>query len=161
MHRVFEDLTRLLAPILVFTADEAWEHSGRPTSVHLESFPSSDPALRDTALEIHLEKLLKLRGVIAQAIEPARQEKIIGNALEGTVALQIADPALFDELKDHECELEEFFILSDLTLVASDETSARVVRTAYGKCARCWRHRSTVGQHAVHPDLCERCAEVV
>ncbi|MEA3209918.1 MAG: isoleucyl-tRNA synthetase [Chthoniobacter sp.] len=161
MHRVFEDLARLLAPILVFTADEAWQFSGRSGSVHLENFPAPEAALRDTALEAHFEKLLKLRGIIAQAIEPARQAKEIGNALEGTVALQISDELLFNELRNHEAELEEFFILSDLTLVHGGETVARVVRTRHGKCARCWRHRAAVGQHAAHPELCDRCAEVV
>ncbi len=161
MQRVFGDLARLLAPILAFTADEAWEFSGRSASVHLEDFPMPDPALRDTALEAHVEQLLKLRGIIAQAIEPARQTKEIGNALEGAVALQIADEKLFNELKDREAELEEFFILSDLTLVASDETSARVVRTSRAKCARCWRHRSEVGENPAHPELCARCADVV
>jgi isoleucyl-tRNA synthetase len=161
MNRVVDALARLLAPILVFTADEAWQFSGRADSVHVELFPAVDESLRDPALEAHFERLLKLRGVIAQAIEPARQEKIIGNALEGAVALQVGEEALFAELKSQEAELEELFILSDLTLVAGDETTARVVRTRHQKCARCWRHRSSVGQNASHPELCERCAQVV
>lgn len=161
MARVFTDLTRLLAPILAFTADEAWEFSGRTASVHLEEFPAPDSALRDATLEPQMEQLLKLRGTIAQAVEVARGEKLIGNALEGAVALQIADEALFKSLQSREAELEELFILSDLTLVASDETSARVVRTTRPKCARCWRHRESVGEHPAHPELCDRCAVVV
>jgi isoleucyl-tRNA synthetase len=161
MHRVFEDLARLLAPILAFTADEAWEFAGEKTSVHLELFPAPDAALRDPALEAQMEQLLKLRGIIAQAVEGARAEKLIGNALEGAVALQIADETLFQQLQSREAELEELFILSDLTLIASDETSARVVRTARQKCARCWRHRDTVGEIAAQPELCDRCAAVV
>ncbi len=161
MHRVFEDLSRLLAPILAFTADEAWESAGRKTSVHLETFPLPDPALRDVALEAHIDKLLSLRAVIAQAIEPARQAKEIGNALEGTVTLQLADEALVAELKGKDAELEEFFILSDLTISAAAETGARVIRTSRTKCSRCWRHRESVGTIAAHPELCDRCAEVV
>ena len=161
MARVFDALTRLLAPILAFTAEEAWEFGGRASSVHLEEFPAPDPALRDPALEAQMEQLLKLRGTIAQAVEIARGEKLIGNALEGAVALQISDEALFTSLRSREAELEELFILSDLTLVAGDETSARVVRTSRAKCARCWRHREDVGANAAHPELCGRCAEVV
>ncbi|MGB8165973.1 MAG: class I tRNA ligase family protein, partial [Chthoniobacteraceae bacterium] len=161
MHRVFEDLVRLLAPVLAFTADEAWEFAGRTNSVHLESFPTADPALRDTVLETHFGQLLTLRGIIAQAVEGARADKLIGNALEGAVALQIADETLFKQLQSREAELEELFILSDLTLVASDETSARVVRTTRTKCARCWRHREAIGEIAAHPELCDRCAKVV
>jgi isoleucyl-tRNA synthetase len=161
MARVLDALARLLAPILAFTADEAWEFAGKTKSVHLELFPEPDPALRDPALEAQMEQLLKLRGTIAQAVEGARAEKLIGNALEGAVALQIADEALYNQLQSREAELEELFILSDLTLVASDETSARVVRTARTKCARCWRHRDTVGEIAAHPELCDRCSAVV
>ncbi len=161
MHQVFEDLTRLLAPILAFTADEAWEFSGRPASVHLAHFPEASATHRDTTLEAQVEQLLKLRGIIAQAVEAARAEKQIGNALEGAVALQVADEALFQQIQSREAELEELFILSDLTIVASDETSARVVRTTRAKCSRCWRHRESVGESTVHPELCDRCASVV
>src|SRR4029453_14588390 len=78
MSRGFEAIARLLAPILVFTADEAWEFSGRTTSVHVETFPEVDASLRDEALEAKVDKWLKLRGTIyQQAIEPARQAKTI------------------------------------------------------------------------------------
>ena len=58
-------------------------------------------------------------------------------------------------------ELEEFFILSDLTLHSGKEPAASIAKTPYQKCARCWRHRPTVGASAVHPDLCDRCEGVV
>ena len=73
----------------------------------------------------------------------------------------LADEALLASLRGSEAELEEFFILSDLTLTAGAETGASIVPTAHKKCARCWRHRATVGAHAGHAELCERCAEVV
>jgi isoleucyl-tRNA synthetase len=159
--QVFDALARLLAPVLAFTADEAWEFAGKKTSVHRELFPEPSETLRDTSVEAQVEQLLILRGKIGQAVEAARAEKLIGNALEGAVALQIADSALYEQLASREAELEELFILSDLTLVASDETSARVVRTGRPKCARCWRHRETVGVNPEQPELCDRCAAVV
>jgi isoleucyl-tRNA synthetase len=161
MARVLDALARLLAPILVFTADEAWQFSGRKTSVHLENFPEPDSFLRDTALETQVEQLLSLRGKIGQAVEGARAEKLIGNALEGAVTLQIADHSLYGQLTGREAELEELFILSDLTLAVGAENSAKVIRTTRQKCARCWRHRKDVGVKAAHPELCERCADVV
>ncbi len=162
MHTVFNALTRLLAPILAFTADEAWEFAGNPVgAVHLQAFPEADAALRDAGLEAHFDALLALRGVIAQAIEPARKEKLIGNALEAAVTLEIADPALLARLQGQEGELEEFFILSKLTLVPGAETKASLIPTPDKKCARCWRHKLTVGANPDHPELCDRCAEVV
>jgi isoleucyl-tRNA synthetase len=161
MAQILDALARLLAPILAFTADEAWQHSGKSTSVHLKLFPEPDAALRDPALEAEFEQLLQLRGKIGQAVEAVRAEKLIGNALEGAVTLQIADEALRGRLAGNIAELEELFILSELTLVGGPENSARVIRTARQKCARCWRYRVDVGVDAAHPELCGRCAEVV
>ena len=161
MARVFDALTRLLAPVLAFTADEAWEFFGKKTSVHLESFPEADSALIDKMLEERIQKLLDLRAVIAQAIEPARQAKQIGNALEASVTLQLADGTLLKSLAGSEGELEEFFIVSELKLADGPEDKAGVEPVKHKKCARCWRHRPTVSVSAAHPDLCERCGKVV
>ncbi len=88
MSEAFGSLSALLAPILAFTTDEAWEFAGRKDSVHLELFPQ--PGTRDPEAEAAMDLLLKLRGVIAQAIEPARQQKLIGNALEANVTLRLS-----------------------------------------------------------------------
>jgi len=101
---------------------------------------------------------LRLRAVIAQAIESARQEKLIGNTLEARVVLN-SDSDVTRDI-DHQ-ELEEFFIVSDLTIHQAKEASASVTKTPYKKCARCWRHRPTVGASSTHPDLCDRCESVV
>jgi isoleucyl-tRNA synthetase len=161
MHQVFDALTRLLAPILAFTADEAWEFSGHADSVHLETFPKADASQRDEALENTISEWLKLRGVIAQSVEPARQQKLVGNALEAAVTLEVADTKLLESMKGREAELEEFFILSDLTVASGSETKSTLVRTERKKCARCWRYRKEVGTSAAHPELCERCEKVV
>ena len=161
MHAVFNALTRLLAPILAFTADEAWDFAGNTRSVHLEVLPEKNEDLADADLEAQFEKLLELRGVIAQAIEPARKEKLIGNALEAAITLEIADPALLVAVQDKVAELEEFFIVSKLTLAAGTETKASLIKTPDAKCGRCWRHKVTVGTNPDHPELCDRCAEVV
>jgi len=162
MHEIFDALCRLLAPILVFTAAEAWRHSPAAGSVHLQEFP--EPKDRDGrarppgAPASQMSELLRLRGVIGHAIERARQEKLIGNTLEARVVLR-SDSDVTEKM-DKE-ELEEFFILSDLRIYQAKEASASVTKTPYKKCARCWRHRSTVGTSKAHPDLCDRCESVV
>lgn len=161
MHQVFDALTRLLAPILVFTADEAWGFSSKSGSVHLQTFPQKNESLLDQDLTRRIDVLLQLRGTIAQAVENARQEKLIGNALEAAVALQIADADLLKSLSGNEAELEEFFILSELTLQQGAETKAMLTPTKNQKCPRCWRHRLSVGRSTVHPELCDRCEKVV
>jgi isoleucyl-tRNA synthetase len=156
MRQIFDALCRLLAPILAFTAEEAWRHSGIGASVHLEEFPQAQHRDREAGEQV--VELLKLRGVISQAIERARQEKLIGNALEAAVVLHSNSDVTKKIDKE---ELEEFFILSDLTIHQAKEASASITKTRYKKCARCWRHRPSVGASKQHPDLCDRCESVV
>jgi isoleucyl-tRNA synthetase len=158
MHRIFDALCRLLAPILVFTAEEAWSYVDASHSVHTRTFPDETRGFRNPEAHETVERLLNLRGVIGQAVERARQEKLIGNALEAAVTLTCDDAAITSIPKE---ELEEFFILSDLTLNPGKEPIATISKTAHQKCARCWRHRPAVGKSAAHPDLCDRCESVV
>jgi isoleucyl-tRNA synthetase len=170
MHKIFDALCRLLAPVLVFTAEEAWAYAvagvgdaGPPAtaatnSVHLQLFPDCQTGASDDVVRQQIEQLLRLRGVIGQALEKARQEKLIGNSLEARVILKCDRKAIGSVSKE---ELEEFFILSDLIIEDAPEASAIVEKTPYAKCARCWRHRETVGQSTAHPDLCDRCESVV
>src|SRR5438552_12696139 len=85
MHKIFDALCRLLATILVFTTGEAWRHLEAGGSIHLQEFP--EPQERHDKASAQVTELLKLRGLVGQAIERARQEKLIGNALEAAVVL--------------------------------------------------------------------------
>ncbi len=161
MRQVFDGLSRLLAPILAFTADEAWEYAGQSKSVHVEMFPQFDSESRSAEVDGLVDRWLVLRGTIAQSIETARQQKLIGNALEAAVTVEIADPALLAEAQAQTAEIEEFIILSKVTFAAGAETKATVTKNEDPRCGRCWRHRATVGFDAVHPELCDRCAAVV
>jgi isoleucyl-tRNA synthetase len=158
MHRIFDALCRLLAPITVFTAEEAWSYLGASKSVHLQLFPEQDAEWRNPTVENQVAQLLSLRGVIGQAVERARQEKLIGNALEAAVVLRCEQEAISSIPNE---QLEEFFILSELKIESGEEPAALITKTTYAKCARCWRHRPTVGKSAAHPELCDRCESVV
>src|SRR5207244_1140779 len=120
MHKIFDALCRWLAPVLVFTAEEAWSYRpaatvagaddagpGSPTpaasSVHLELFPKTDDRARDSAASQQIDQLLRLRGVIGQALEKARQEKLIGNSLEARVTLK-CDRKLIGAIAKEELE---------------------------------------------------------
>ena len=156
MHKTFDALSRLLAPVLAFTAEEAWRHSSAGASIHLLEFPLAQDRQREVSDQV--SELLRLRGIIGQAIERARQGKLIGNALEAAVVLK-SDSEVTTKIGKE--ELEEFFILSDLTIEQAEEASASITKTSFQKCARCWRHRPTVGKSKAHPDLCDRCEAVV
>src|SRR5690606_32877585 len=92
-HRLLDALTRLLAPILVFTSEEAWIHGrlGPETSVHLASMPQVDPELDAPELIETWDRLLELRAEVSRALEAARRDRLIGSSLDATVNLTPAD----------------------------------------------------------------------
>ncbi len=156
MKTIFDALCRLLAPVIAFTADEAWGYLNPGESVHCQEFPAEQAI--DLKAIAEVDDLLRLRAVIGQAVEKARQEKLIGNTLEAAVVLQ-SDAEVTSRLS--RAELEEFLILSDLKVEKAREASAAISKTQNKKCARCWRYRPAVGSFADHPELCDRCEAVV
>lgn len=159
MHEVLSSLTRLLAPVLSFTAEETWGYFRPGESVHLQPFPAVRP--EDPEALAEGERLLQLRSIVSQALEQARTDKIITNNLEARVTLEVSDTGWLERWRERTPELEEFFILSELTLSAGAQDAAMVEKTASAKCARCWRHRESVGAHPGHAELCDRCAAAV
>ena len=152
MHACFDAVTKLLAPILAYTADEAWEFSGKKTSIHIEVLPEANAALRDEALEAKVDEWLKLRASIyQQAIEPARQAKTIAKSLEAAITLEIA-ASRHAALNADKAELEEFLIISELTLAPGTEPASKVFRSAQPQCPRCWRHQPLTAR-----GVCTRC----
>ncbi len=161
---MFDALCRLLAPLCPFTAEEAWSFAEKPGSVHLQLFPERDATAVYPNIPARVDELLGYRAAISQAVEQARQEKIIGNALEAEVTLHVADDEQRAALEALDGELDEFFILSDLKLAGAEpDGGSRVVLrpTKFARCGRCWRHRPTVGQLPAHPDLCDRCSNAM
>ena len=102
-----------------------------------------------------------MRAIVSRKLEEARQQKVIGNSLEAKVVLELASGDVTHDWNRDQAELEEILIVSDLRVIPGAETKAVVTKTEYAKCARCWRHRASVGASKKHPDLCDRCEEVV
>jgi isoleucyl-tRNA synthetase len=124
-------------------------------------FPQPNPAFAGTEATAAVEELLKVRVVIQQAIEKARQEKKIGSNLEATVALTLPAEGFTHAVFSDPATLHEFLILSDLQITRGGDLAAVVTESSHHKCARCWKHLPDVGTHAEHPTLCGRCAEAV
>jgi isoleucyl-tRNA synthetase len=164
MHYLLDALCRLLAPILVFTADEAWEFAGHPDSVHLEDFPAPDPTFADAAATPKVDSLLGLRETIQKEIEQLRQTKEVGSNNEAAIRLRLPASHPAASLVDDLDTMKEFLIVSDLvveTAPAGSELSAAAARTRHAKCERCWRHLDDVGRLPEQPSLCGRCASVI
>ncbi|MBX9742262.1 MAG: isoleucine--tRNA ligase [Chthoniobacterales bacterium] len=160
MARIFETIVKLLAPILVFTSEEAWSYFRPGSSVHLELFPEAAPVA--TSLLEHYEKLFALRAQVSQALEQAQRDSVIANPLEAIVRVTTPDHDLVKNVATPEqlAEVEELFILSHLEIVEGPEKIV-IEKNAAEKCERCWRHREDVGIHSEHSTLCARCAEVI
>jgi isoleucyl-tRNA synthetase len=163
LHRLVTGLCKMLAPILAFTADEAWAFiPGRPEeSVHQAlmsevHFPL--PAAESEAWK----SLFVLRELALPALEKARQAKAIGKSLEARVTLTGSGPLLTDA-RAHPEALRELLNVSQVQLVEEPGAAviAEVTPAGGQKCERCWHWETDLGQNAEHPTLCGRCIEAV
>jgi isoleucyl-tRNA synthetase len=161
MRGVFDALCRLLAPVLAFTAEEAWGHFDPRDSVHLELFPEAHPERIDAGARALVGEVLDVRSKIAQCLEAAQKAEKISGTLEARVTLSLPEGPLMAFAVENHAELEELFILSDLVVVPGPEVAVSVAKTPHARCERCWRHRGDVGADAAHPALCGRCAGAV
>jgi isoleucyl-tRNA synthetase len=173
LREVLSRLTSWLAPVLVFTAEEAWR--ARPwaegeASVHLRTHPETPAAWRDDALAAKWDKVREIRRVVTGALELARADKKIGASLQAypTVHLTSERRAMLDGVDLSEISITSGIAISDAPAANGAFTLPEVpgvavlVNPADGqKCERCWQVLPEVGSHAHHPTLCNRCADVV
>ena len=185
---ILDTLVRLMAPILVFTAEELWDHmpgtNTRPASVHLTQLPEVDEDFLDNELAERWESILLLRGEVSKALEEARGRKTIGHALDASVTLSIPEE-LSAVLKPDADELRTIFIVSKVNILAEAGLPARLASESVAgrsdvyrstkipglairidpapgeKCERCWIHDPSVGADELHKTICARCLKVL
>jgi len=175
-YDILSALLRLLAPILSFTAEEAWRHlpGTKAESIHLERFPEVPLPWLDDTLEQEWKRLLEVRREIARALETARARGLIGSGLEAAVTVAQAPEDLPGLLARKRDLLPTLLIVSQVSLEPGSEPSAvqyesqeipglviGVDHARGAKCARCWMWSERVGVDAEHPTLCERCVVVL
>jgi isoleucyl-tRNA synthetase len=157
LHRC---LCAWLAPVLCFTAEEAWcARFGADASVHLEQFPVLPEAWHDQALAAKWDTIRAIRRRITVPIEEARKANAIGSSLQAAVELPLN--AEHEPLLDA-AAWSEIAIVSSVRIVPdTDEPLSRVTPASGDKCLRCWRVLQEVGSNRSHPMLCLRCADAV
>jgi isoleucyl-tRNA synthetase len=156
MHEVFTSLTKLLAPVIAYTADEAWEHAGFAGSVHEQDFPEAKAEWAPSEISTKVVALLDARSVIQTAIEEKVQAKDFNKNNEASVLVTVpADFVALEQLNDREFATE-FFILADLKVQTGDALIADASATEYTMCPRCRRY-----EPLLESCLCARCEEVV
>jgi isoleucyl-tRNA synthetase len=172
LDQLFRATVTWLAPMLCFTAEEAWlARDPAATSVHLESFADVPASWRNDALAEKWRKLRNLRRVVTGALELERAAKRIGSSLEAAPVIYVSDPDLFAAAVD--ADLAELSITSAATLVEGegppaafrlDEVRGVAVepRLARGrKCARSWKISAAVGLDPQFPDVTPRDAQAL
>ena len=174
-YDIFQALARLMAPILTFTAEEAWRYGPGPRSesVHLERFPEVPLEWLDDTLKAEWDRLLEVRREVAKALETARAQKLIGSGLEARVRIESAPEDLPGLLGTKRALLPTLFIVSRVDLEGGGGERVRyesqdipglvigVDRAPGEKCERCWTRSEEVGRDPAHPTLCARCVRVV
>jgi len=180
MWHVLEALTRWMAPILSFTAEEIWSYLPRvPERAEGVLFHTWYDQLRampeqGSLSEQTLNDLISMRGTANKRLEAMRQEKSIGSGLEAELKIY-ASEELFQAWQQCASELRFLLLVSDVALLPDREAPAgtefidlgsarfalHTAVTSAAKCVRCWQHRADIGAHAEHPELCSRCVENV
>ncbi len=170
LNEVLMTMTRLMAPVLSFTAEEIWQSvKDRPAeSVFLADFPEADESLIDEELEARWEKLIEIRNEVLKALEIKRRDKFIGNSLEAKVIVHAEgnDLELLERYSDF---LPALFIVSLAEVNTSEPSgdsfrseeisglSVTVLRAEGEKCQRCWNRSTSVGTFTDAPEICAKC----
>lgn len=166
IFRILKETLTLMAPILPFTTEEAWQvlpsFPGKEESVHLESFPVFEETWLPEESRRDMDRLMALRELVLKELEKARETKLIGNSLEAEVVLR-ASSADLAWLKKYKDQLAPLFIVSSVVLETgpSEEPEVLVRRAPGEKCERCWNFSPAVGTSSDYPRLCRRCQDVL
>jgi isoleucyl-tRNA synthetase len=170
MYHIIHALTRWLAPILSFTAEEIWQvipGNQDRGSIFIAEWYRAWPKV-DNVDMAYWQQLHAIRDEVNKALENKRQAGVIGSGLAADVILFADDKALsiLEKLND---ELRFVFITSSaVVLPMAQRTNDAVLNQELGvavdvkasdatKCARCWHRLESVGENAEHPELCQRC----
>ena len=173
IEHIFHAVTVWLAPVLVFTAEEAWSaRDDAHSSIHLEQFPAIPAAWRDDQLAQTWETIRMLRLAVTGAIEIARADKLIGSSLEAAPRVYLSNPEHVKALED--IDFAEVCITSDITvefgtpmpgtafrLPEAPDVGVIVERALGVKCARSWRYFDPATASPDFPDVTPRDAEAL
>lgn len=174
IYTVLEAMTRMIAPILAFTAEEIWSFmphraSSDAKSVMFNEMPKVSGHSFDAEFTSHWDRLHEIRDDVKMALEQARASKFIGGSLDAEAVIYCSDVAEYEKLSKLTNELAALFIVSSVKVCSEGEGKFKgqsgititIERAAGEKCARCWVYSDTVGSNADHPTLCARCAKIV
>ena len=167
------NLTKIISPILSFTAEEVWGHlktisPSLEESVHLSDWPELNYEIDESFYE-KWQKLLALRDMVKKVLEDKRQKGEIGHSLDAYVYFYSENNEIADFIKAHLEDFRRANIVSgvyfekidDMIKFDEEELLIGAIKSPHKKCERCWEYSKTVGEDSEYPDLCVRCATVL
>ena len=157
MGQIFDSLVKLLAPILAYTTEEAWEYAGRKGSIHEQDFPEVNEKYAQKVAIDQVSKLLEIKAIIQTAIEQKVQTKEFKKNNEASILLTVPSGHPCSALLEDHQFATEFFIVSELKVAQGDSFSAVAELTAHPMCPRCRKYEPPVDEQG----LCRRCADAV
>ena len=166
MYHILDALTRMLAPILAYTADEIWRfmpHDDKvdPENVLFNDMPGKIELEYEDGFTAAWDRIHDLRDTVKKSLEVVIKDKVVKSSLETCVTLKASGDE-YDFIESVLPELKAVFIVSDVKLEKADgELSVEVTKAEGEKCERCWSYSATVGSCAEHPTLCARCAAIL
>ncbi len=166
MYLILDSLTRMLTPILAYTADEIWRYlphraADDAENVLYNSMPSTVAIDVDEDFIAAWDRIHELRDTVKKSLEVVIKEKVVKSSLETCVTLK-ASGEEYDFIQKVLPELKSVFIVSEVKLEKADgELEVEVTKAEGEKCERCWAYSTTVGSDAEHPTLCARCAAIL
>ena len=171
LYHLTRGLCALLAPLISFTAEEAYlelrkvANPGLPSSVLLDEYANLEKVALDKPLNDKWLKILEIRSLINDVLDQKRKAGEIKSSQEAAVKLvvdNLAEP-LQKVVGDKNADWPFILQMSEVEITGQNGTDQPIVisKTKNPKCERCWRHRASVGSIKEHPTLCDRCAGVL
>lgn len=157
LYHITHALTRMIAPILSFTAEELWQTIANDHNIFKESWYEFTPTSLNQAELQFLRVIEDIRPIVNKNIEAEREKGMVGSSLECDIQLS-CKLETFQVLKPYESELHYIFIVSSVSLIEEQQgLSINVKKINHSKCDRCWHFESSVGIHKKYPTICQRC----
>jgi len=164
IFKILTDTLLIMAPILSFTTEEAWQHlpgfEGKESSVHLHLFPRLEGKYLNHIDIDKWERILAVRDRILKDLEDARNRKIIGDSLEAALDLAL-DGGSYALVSDNIELFKEITVVSQITVKKSQTERIDVLKSTGNKCPRCWNWFSGDTASQKFPELCPRCSAVI
>jgi isoleucyl-tRNA synthetase len=170
MYIILSAVTRLIAPIISYTAEEIWGFmphiaSDNKESVFLNDMPEKSGLEFSDEFISKWDMIISAREEANKELEIKRNEKLIGKSLEANIIIHCKNDDTFSKFSAVAADLASALIVSDVSIVkdenAENDTVFEVIKAEGEKCERCWAYSKTVGSDSNHPTLCCRCAKVV